>query len=128
MSEDNGESEQKSNPTEVVLDQSSKRQLVAEIVQAVKDGSSKTAEPQGNLSDEEVAALTDVIDEHVDKRVEERMSGQKSTGETNQPETEEQRKARVKETVDEVVKFGRQGLSEVLRLKYEAERAKAKKE
>ena len=125
MSE-NSESEHTSSANEVVLDKESERRLVNAVAQAVREGkvspTSETSSPE--LSEEEIVALTDVIDQYVDKRVSERMSGdEKPATET----TQEDRQKRMKETIDEATKYGRQGLSQLLRIRYEAEREAKKK-
>jgi len=125
MSE-NSESEHTSSANEVVLDKESERRLVNAVAQAVREGkvspTSETSSPE--LSEEEIVALTDVIDQYVDKPVSERMSGdEKPATET----TQEDRQKRMKETIDEATKYGRQGLSQLLRIRYEAEREAKKK-
>ena len=125
MSE-NSESEHTSSANEVVLDKESERRLVNAVAQAVREGKvSPTSETSSlELSEEEIVALTDVIDQYVDKRVSERMSGdEKPATET----TQEDRQKRMKETIDEATKYGRQGLSQLLRIRYEAEREAKKK-
>ncbi len=123
MSSEDGESKPASQ--EVVLDKESENSLISRISQTVRESmkADSKSTTESNLSDEEVEALTTVIDEHVDKRVQERLQGEGKSTES----TEETRK-RIDETVKEVVANRRQGLSEVLRIKYEAERERAKKQ
>jgi hypothetical protein len=119
------ESEHTSSANEVVLDKESERRLVNAVAQAVREGkvspTSETSSPE--LSEEEIVALTDVIDQYEDKRVSERMSGDEKPA----TETTQDRQKRMKETIDEATKYGRQGLSQLLRIRYEAEREAKKK-
>ena len=123
----------KERPQEVVLDSASEAHLISRIKEAMRGGAGSTSKSStpSELTDEEITALTDVIDQHVDARVAERMvSSETKTGEqvAQAPVSQEERTKRIQETVAEASKHGRPGMSELLRVVFEAERAKKQKQ
>ena len=117
----------KERPQEVVLDSASEARLISRIKEAVHGGgagagSTSESSTPSELTDEEISALTDVIDEHIEKRIAEKVSAQQGKSTELTPEQGRE------EAIKEVSSHGRQGLSELLRVKYEAERDAKKKQ
>ena len=132
MSE-NSESEERPPAQEVVLDSASEAHLISRIKEAIRgNGASSTSQTStpSELSEEELTALTDVIDQHIEERVREKVgTAQGKTAEQAPAQMlQEERAKRIQETIAEASKHGRQGMSELLRVVFEAEReAKNKK-